>query len=103
MKSLPLSATFGYDEALVFFSNLQAQLVSAGATDANIVPWLRDCLVPPFVEAADRAQVAETDACVVRCVRLRDDGRRRPENDHAQTAAGAEITRLVSCPVPRLR
>jgi hypothetical protein len=50
---------FGYDESIVFFTHLREQLVAAGATDANIVPWLHDCLVPPLVEAGDSAHVAE--------------------------------------------
>ena len=58
MATVPQSARFEYDEALVFFLNLRAQLVAVGATDANIVPWLHDCLAPPFIEASDSAQIA---------------------------------------------
>jgi len=57
MASAP-EPRFEYDEALVFFTTLRAQLVTAGATDANIVPWLHDCLAPPFVAAADTAQLS---------------------------------------------
>jgi hypothetical protein len=59
MASLSPSAKFGYGEAFDFFSNLRAQLVTAGATDVNIVPWLHDCLSPSLIEASGHAQIAD--------------------------------------------